>query len=79
MGSDLSYISALSINSKLEGQEISKTAISKARIDRYGRKLLADMKKYNQGLYTELLFSGGLEDWLMALSERCKVQIWDYV
>lgn len=45
------------------------TKINEARIGRYGRKLLAYMKEYNPNLYTELLFSGDLEDWLAEQNE----------
>lgn len=54
------------------------TKINEARIGRYGRKLLAYMKEYNQDRYTELLFSGCLEDWLAEQNEICKERIWEY-
>ncbi len=54
------------------------TKINEARIGRYGRKLLAHMKEYNQDLYTELLFSGGLENWLIKQNELCKERIWEH-
>jgi len=77
-GSDLSFISALSINNNTEGNEMNRTKINETRIGRYGRKLLAYMKEYNQDLYTELLFSCGLEDWLIEQNEICKERIWEY-
>ena len=57
---------------------MNRMEINEARIGRYGRKLLAYMKEYNQDLYTELLFSGGLEDWLAEQNEICKERIWEY-
>lgn len=54
------------------------TKINEERIGRYGRKLLAYMKEYNPNLYTELLFSGDLEDWLAEQNEICKERIWEY-
>ncbi len=57
---------------------MNRTAINVARIGRYGNRLLAYMKEYNQDLYTELLFSGGLENWLIEQNEICKEQIWEY-
>ena len=57
---------------------MSRMEINEAKIGRYGRKLLAYMKEYNRDLYTELLFSGGLEDWLVEQNEMCKERIWEY-
>ena len=57
---------------------MNRTTINTARIGRYGNKLLAYMKEYNQDLYTELLFSGGLENWLIEHNEICKERIWEY-
>ena len=57
---------------------MNRTKINEARIGRYGCKLLAYMKEYNQDLYTELLFSGGLEDWLIEHNEICKERICEY-
>ncbi len=57
---------------------MNRTEINEAKIGRYGRKLLAYMKEYRQDLYTELLFSGGLEDWLTEQNEICKERIWEY-
>lgn len=44
----------------------------------YGRKLLANLKEYNQNLYTELLFSGDLEDWLVEQNEIDKERVCEY-
>lgn len=52
--------------------------VNEGRIGRYGRNLLAYMKEYNQDLYTELLFSDGLEDWLVEQDEIYKERIWEY-
>ena len=57
---------------------MSGTKINEGRIGRYGRKLLAYIKEYNQDLYTELFFSGGLEDWLVEQNEICKERLWEY-
>ena len=57
---------------------MSRMEVNEAKIGRYGRKLLAYMKEYNQDLYTELLFSGGLENWLVEQNESCKERIWEY-
>lgn len=57
---------------------MNRMEINEARIGRYGRKLFAYMKEYNQDLYTELLFSGGLEDWLVEQNELCKDRITEY-
>ena len=62
----------------MEGNEMSRMGVNEAKIGRYGRKLLAYMKEYNQDLYTELLFSGGLENWLVEQNESCKERIWEY-
>ncbi len=45
---------------------MNKMEVNETNIGRYGCKLLAYMKEYNHNLYTELLFSGRLEDWLPA-------------
>lgn len=47
---------------------MSGTKINEAKIGRYVCKLLAYMKEYNQGLYTELLLSGGLAYWVVAMN-----------
>ena len=39
---------------------MNRTKINKARIGRYGSKLLSYMKEHNQNMYMELLFSGCL-------------------
>lgn len=57
---------------------MNRTKINEARIGRYGYKLLAYMKEYDQDLYTKLLFSSGLEDWLAEQNEICKERIWEY-
>ena len=57
---------------------MNRTKINKARIGRYGSKLLSYMKEHNQNMYMELLFSGGLENWLAEQNEICKEKIWEY-
>lgn len=57
---------------------MSRMEVNEANIGRYGRKLLAYMREYNQDLYTELLFTGGLEDWLVEQNKICKERIWEY-
>lgn len=57
---------------------MNRTKINKARIGRYGRKLLSYMKEHSQNMYTELLFSGCLEDWLAEQNEICKEKICEY-
>ena len=57
---------------------MNRTKINKARIGRYGSKLLSYMKEHNQNMYTELLFSGCLEDWLAEQNEICKEKICEY-
>ncbi|MBS1481156.1 MAG: TnpV protein [Christensenellaceae bacterium] len=57
---------------------MNRTKINKARIGRYGSKLLSYMKEHNQNLYMELLFSGCLEDWLAEQNEICKEKICEY-
>ncbi len=58
---------------------MSRTQINEGNIGKYGRRLLAHMKQYNQNLYTELLFSGELENWLVERNELCKEQVWEYM
>lgn len=57
---------------------MNRLEVNEGRIGHYGRKLLAYMKEYNQDLYTELLFSGGLEGWLAEQNELCKERVWEY-
>lgn len=57
---------------------MSRLEVNEGRIGRYGKRLLAYIKEYNQDLYTELLFSGGLEDWLVEQNEICKERAWEY-
>jgi hypothetical protein len=57
---------------------MNRTKINKARIGRYGSKLLSYMKEHNQNMYMELLFSGCLEDWLAEQNEICKEKICEY-
>ena len=40
--------------------------------------MLAYMKEYNKGRYTELLFSGSSQDWITQQNEICKERIWEY-
>ena len=58
---------------------MSRMEVNEAKLGRYGRKLLAYMKEYNQDLYTELLFAGKLECWLAEQNELCKERITEYV
>lgn len=57
---------------------MNRTKINEARLGRYGCKLLAYMEEYNQELYTQLLFSGGLEDWLVEQNEIFKARVCEY-
>ena len=54
---------------------MSRMEINEAKIGQYGRRLLACMKEYNQDPYTELLFAGKLESWLIEQNELCKDRI----
>ena len=57
---------------------MSRMEVNEAKLGRYGRKLLAYMKEYNQDLYTELLFAGKLESRLAKQNELCKERITEY-
>lgn len=57
---------------------MSKIKINEVRIGKYGRILLAYMKEYNQDLYTQLLFSGRLEEWLIENCAICKERVFKY-
>lgn len=57
---------------------MSKININEAKIGRYGRMLLAHMQEYNQDLYTELLFTGRIGDWLIENRTICKERVFEY-
>lgn len=46
---------------------MSRSKINESKIDRYGRMRLVFIKEHRKDLYTELLFSGSLEDYLCEL------------
>jgi hypothetical protein len=48
-----------------------------AKIGKYGRMRLEFIKRERQELYTQLLFSAGLEEYLIEINNRAKERIWE--
>jgi hypothetical protein len=56
---------------------MKKNLCNTSRIGRYGRMRLEFIKKERQELYTQLLFSAGLDEYLIDINDRVKESIWD--
>lgn len=56
---------------------MKKDLCNTSRIGRYGRMRLEFIKQERQELYTQLLFSAGLEEYLIDINDRAKERIWD--
>ncbi len=56
---------------------MKKDLCNTSRIGRYGRMRLEFIKQERQELYTQLLFSAGLEEYLSDINDRAKERIWD--
>lgn len=57
---------------------MSRIKTNEVKIGRYGRMRLAFIKEHQKDLYTELLFSGNLENYLRELNEEALDRIWEY-
>ncbi len=57
---------------------MSRIKINESKIGRYGRMRLVFIKEHRKDLYTELLFSGSLEDYLCELNKEVLDRIWEY-
>lgn len=57
---------------------MNKIKINEEKIERYGRMRLAFIKEHEKNLYTELLFSGRLEEYLCKVHEEVRERIWEY-
>lgn len=57
---------------------MNRIKINEAKIGRYGRMRLAFIKQDEKNLYTELLFSGRLEEYLCKVHEEVRERIWEY-
>ena len=56
---------------------MKKDLCNTSGIGRYGRMRLEFIKQERQELYTKLLFSAGLEEYLIDINDRAKERIWD--
>ncbi len=56
---------------------MKKDLCNTSRIGRYGRMRLEFIKQERQELYSQLLFSAGLEEYLVDINDRVKERIWD--
>ncbi len=56
---------------------MKKDLCNTSRIGRHGRMRLEFIKQERQELYTQLLFSAGLEEYLIDINDRTKERIWD--
>ena len=56
---------------------MSNIKVSTSKIGLYGRMRLDFIKQERQELYTQLLFSAGLEEYLIDINDRAKERIWD--
>ena len=54
---------------------MNKTRVNTSKIGRYGRMRLEFVKLERQELYTQLLFSAGLEDYLININNCAKERI----
>ena len=57
---------------------MSRIKINESKIGRYGRMRLAFIREHRKDFYTELLFSGGLEQYLCELNEEAQERVWIY-
>lgn len=57
---------------------MNRIKINEAKIGRYGRMRLAFIKEHEKNLYTELLFSGRLEEYLCNVNEEAQERIRKY-
>ena len=55
---------------------MSRIKINESKIGRYGRMRLAFIREHRKDFYTELLFSGGLEQYLCELNEEAQERVW---
>ena len=56
---------------------MKKDLCNTSRIGRYGRMRLEFIKQERQELYTQFLFSAGLEEYLIEINDRAKERIWN--
>lgn len=58
---------------------MKKDLCNVSKIGRYGRMRLEFIKRERQELYTQLLFSAGLDEYLSEVDSRVKEGIWELI